>query len=334
LPVKFGEWRFADELDWLLPAIALTVCLAAFTLIEIPTYSGIVPALMLLPLWMLAASALAGMIAALSVLRMMRAGVERPLAKSAAFLARNWRLLLFVACGTALAGLNMVTFMWVKPLLNYLIPFRADPLLASIDHFIFGTDPWRLLTFLNVTPLAIFYHRVWFGLMIITLLMVLMKPSSAEKSATLLTYFMLWSLFGPLVHSLLPAAGPVFYEQLGYGNRFAGLVMEPETRQAAGYLWHFYANQSFGGGAGISAMPSLHIATTAWMVIAVGKFAPRWTVPMSAAGALIFLLSVSLGWHYVIDGLVGTAGAFAIWKATLFVLEARTGGLRTVLQLS
>jgi hypothetical protein len=168
--------------------------------------------------------------------------------------------------------------------------------------------------------------------MIFVLLKVLMSPPSPQKSAILLTYFLLWSIFGPLVHSLLPAAGPVFYARLGYGDAFSGLVMEPETRRLADYLWRIYSDQTFGAGAGISAMPSLHIATTGWMVIATRQFAPRWTLPMSAAGTLIFLLSVSLGWHYAVDGIFGLLGAYAIWRASLAILNARAVSIRTVTQ--
>jgi len=57
-------------------------------------------------------------------------------------------------------------------------------------------------------------------------------------------------------------------------------------------------------------MPSLHIATTVWMILAIYVLARRWTAPMAILGFLIFLLSISLGWHYAMDGIVG--GAFAI----------------------
>jgi len=56
-------------------------------------------------------------------------------------------------------------------------------------------------------------------------------------------------------------------------------------------------------------MPSMHIATTAWTVIGFHIFARRLVMPMAAAGLLIFLLSISLGWHYAVDGIVGAASA-------------------------
>ena len=329
-----APWRhdLSQELDWLVPGALLTLGLAAFSLYGMPRYDAILPALLLLPLWLLASAALAGLIAAGHILRMMRGGVGHPIARCLLFLRENVKPLAFIAASMALAGLNMIAFMWAKPLLNYLVPFWADPYLVAVDRQIFGTDPWHLLAWLNVTPLAYFYHRGWFALMIVVLLKVLMSPSSSQKSAILLTYFFLWSIFGPLVHSLLPAAGPVFYARLGYGDAFSGLVMEPETRRLAEYLWRIYSGQTFGAGAGISAMPSLHIATTGWMIIATKQFAPRWMLPMSAAGMLIFLLSVSLGWHYAVDGILGVIGAYAIWRASLAILNARAVSIRAVAQ--
>lgn len=313
--------RFKNELDWLVPGALLTLGSGAFALVDIPNYSGIVPALLLLPMWIVAAGGVAAVMLLVATLGMMRSGVERPIAHWFCFFEETRGRMLFVFACMVLTGFNMITFMWIKPLLNYLVPFWADPYLAAIDHEIFRTDPWRLLGWLNNYPMAIFYHRAWFGLMILTLLKVLWSAPSKDKTAIMLTYFILWSVFGPVVHTLLPAAGPVFYARLGYGGAFSGLVSAQETTRLADYLWRIYSGQRFGAGSGISAMPSLHIATTVWMVIAVAVFARRWLVPMILAANLIFLLSVSLGWHYAIDGIVGGAGTVAIWYVVLVVLD-------------
>jgi hypothetical protein len=159
--------------------------------------------------------------------------------------------------------------------------------------------------------------------MILILLKVLMSPPSTQKTAVLLTYFLLWSVFGPVVHVLLPAGGPVFFAGLGYGDQFQDLLMTPKTREVAGYLWGFYTGTGFGPGSGISAMPSLHIATTAWLVIATAIFARNWLIPITLSAILIFVLSVALGWHYAIDGLAGAAGAVVIWQMTSWLLQRR-----------
>lgn len=261
---------------------------------------------------------------------MLLAGVTSPLSHAASFFARERRLILVMAACILVAGLNMIAFMWIKPLLNYMVPFWADPMLAAIDHSLFlGHDPWALFTWLNSTPAAIFYHRGWFALMILTLVIVAKAPPSADKSAVMLSYFFLWSVIGPLIHSLIPAAGPVFFAQMGYGDRFGELRGVPETRQAANYLWVIYAGERFGPGSGISAMPSMHVATTAWMVICVQIFARRWLTAMAAVGILIFLLSISLGWHYAVDGIVGGASALLCHRAVRAFYRRRSSAVPT-----
>lgn len=291
------------ESSWLAPSIAVTALSALIAIIVIPDTTGVIPALGLLPFWMIAAALIGSLY---GVIAMARAGVKQPLSHIGRFFRNDWRKFVFWSLCILLAGVNMTTFMWIKPLLNYLIPFRADPILADIDKVIFlGHDPWTLLTGLNTTAAAVFYHRGWFAMMILALIVVLSAPPSPEKSAAMLTYFACWSVVGPLIHALLPAAGPIFYMQLGYGDRFAALENVSETRAVAAYLWAIYADTGFGPGSGISAMQSLHIATTVWMVLAVQVFAPRLFMPALLVGFLVFLLSIALGWHYAMDGVVG-----------------------------
>jgi hypothetical protein len=120
---------------------------------------------------------------------------------------------------------------------------------------------------------------------------------------------MLWLVVGPLIHILLPAAGPIFFERMGYGPRFARLTPDRETVEVANVLWATYASHGSLAGAGISAMPSLHIAMVTWMTLAIRTFEPRFFRPMLAFAVLIFALSVALGWHYAVDGLIGAASS-------------------------
>jgi len=300
------------EWSWLAPSIAMTALSGLIAILLIPDTSGVMPAINLLPFWMIAAGLLGSLY---GVIKMARAGVEQPLLQTSRFLVKEWRKLAFWTLCTLLAGINMTTFMWIKPLLNYLVPFWADPMLADIDKVIFlGRDPWTILTWLNGTAAAFFYHRGWFVMMILALIVVLSTPPSAQKSAAMLTYFLCWSVVGPLIHIVVPAAGPIFYMQLGYGDRFAALETVSATREVAAYLWAIYAGEGFGPGSGISAMPSLHIAMTAWMVLAAHAFARRLFVPTLLVGFLIFLLSIALGWHYAMDGITGGVTAWLCWR--------------------
>ena len=169
-----------SERSWLLPSLILTFISGATALLIMPNYSGVMPALKILPLWMLVSGALASVCA---YVRMAMTRAPSPFREIVRAMREDWRHLLTIAVGITLAGLNMIAFMWTKPLLNYFVPFRADLALAKFDRALFlGHDPWTLLTWLNSNPTAIFYHRAWFALMIITLLVVLSRPPSPEKS--------------------------------------------------------------------------------------------------------------------------------------------------------
>lgn len=314
------------ERGWLYPSVFLTLLAATVALTQIPSVTGLLPALLILPAWMAAAalvSALYGFV------WMMLHGVDRPLAATASYIRTNRKRLVSVALIVLLAGMNMVAFMWIKPLLNYLVPFWADPLLASWDRVLFlGHEPWEALSWIKFPLAGLVYHPVWFVFMIAALLIAAAAPASPHKSAVLLGYFVLWSLAGPVIHTLLPAAGPVFYERMGYGTRFAGLDGGAEATGVANYLWSIYAAKSFGAGSGISAMPSMHVTISTWVVIVFHTFARRWLPVALAAWVLIVLLSIALGWHYALDGIVGATAAATCHLALLAVFRLKRAGRR------
>jgi len=162
-----------------------------------------------------------------------------------------------------------------------------------------------------------------------TLVWLFVQPPSKERSASLLSYFALWSLFGPIGQMLSSSAGPIFYERIGLGDRFSGLQRNiPEvTQKISDYLWTFHTNGEPAVGAGISAMPSLHIATVAWIFLVFHGLRSR-IAPFAALFALyIFALSVALGWHYAVDGVVGALGA---WLAQMLCRSYLAGRPREI----
>ena len=303
------------EYGWLVPAVVLTLASTVLSLGLVPHADGLLPALRILPAWM-AGGVLAGVIALFVTMVLER---EASPIGAIAGLLRTERKRIAATLGILLiAGLNMIAFMWTKTLLNFLVPFWADPVLARLDALLFlGNDPWRFLEPLAFPAAGKIYHPVWFVTMIVLLVCAAWARPSPRRSAVLASYFILWSLVGPLVHCLLPAGGPVFYEALGYGPRFADIVPTPETQQVAGYLWQTYASGSFGAGSGISAMPSMHVTMAAWMVIAAGAVAPLLRTPVLLISALVAVLSVALGWHYALDGIVGGLLALLLYRALL-----------------
>ncbi|MEO5587558.1 MAG: hypothetical protein ABIQ81_07680 [Novosphingobium sp.] len=232
---RAGVPKMMKKHDWLGPSIILTAAPGAAVLLAIPDHGVLWAAMTIYPAWIAAAAIIASVCL---FVRMVRLGVTRPALELQRMIVDDRDKLALSAVIILLAGLNMIAFMWIKPLLNYLVPFQAGPWLANIDRVLFlGHDPWTLLTWLNFPAAGLIYHPAWLVVIILALLMVAWAPASPKKSAMLLTYFVLWSLIGPAIHSLLPAAGPLFFERLGNGPRFAGLHQWPETRQVADYLW-------------------------------------------------------------------------------------------------
>lgn len=290
------------EREWIYPGATLTAICGAIALTLMPNAAKLLPALTILPAWMAAVAIIASMLA---LARLWLRGENHPIAAFRAFVKDDWQQIIALMLAMGLAGLNLITFMWLKPLLNVYVPFRADPLLASLDKMLFlGHDPWTLLSWANLSGAGLLYHPVWFIAIIVALLTAQSAKPSPEKSALILTYFILWTVVAPLIHCLMPAAGPLFYERLGYGPRFSGLVPGPETRMVFDWLWQSYSHGPRYEGNGISAMPSMHVAMSSWVLLVAWVQARRWFVPALGFHVMICTLSMALGWHYATDGLV------------------------------
>jgi hypothetical protein len=213
-----------------------------------------------------------------------------------------------VCLGCIVLASNLSFFGMIKPQLGQLVDFTADPLLADLDHFLLGADAWRLLEWFDHPGMPLLYHWGWFVWLAIVIYYLLKQSASDEKDRLLISYVAMWSIFGPLVHLALPAAGPVFYEDLGLGNRFAELQQAPESQAVKAYLWNGYVSKTFNPAGGISAMPSLHLATMFWTIIVLRN--ARWWLAFAVAYTVyIFLGSIAIGWHYAVDGIAGGIGA-------------------------
>ena len=308
------------ELDWLLPSALLTFGLGIVAMIGISPLKGS-PDLWL-PLWSWAALGGVFLIlwSAIFLMALAFKGVRAP-ACAYVELARQLRPRLpSIAAGIALAGLDLYFFMWLKPQLNALRPFWADSQLAGIGKFLFGQDAWHFLTFLLQEWVGILYTPVWFTMLVATLYYVLLKPPSKRRSRLLITYFLLWSVFGPIGQYFWPSGGPIFYERIYGSHRYDELVarLPHVTRLASDYLWDAYQRKVLSYGAGISAMPSLHDASVTWAAIAFHR--EHWLLRFVAYAFALFVLlsSVALGWHFSADGIVAVAGTIlCYWLSSL-----------------
>ena len=308
-----------SEREWFIPSLLLTagLGLAAALLMPLAGYDGIPPYFGKFILWMKYALVGAVVLLGARVWKLRAAGVASPLAHMRAQFLEKKAILIFAVAGMMLAGLDMLFFMWIKPEVTAVAPFWADGLFADLDHAIFGRDPWRFFEGFNLEFHAFAYSFFWAIAVMAALVWLLAQPQSRERSTSLLSYFSIWSVFGPLGQYFLSAAGPIFYARIGLGDRFADLERSvPEvTRQVSGYLWDMHSNGILGPGAGVSAMPSLHIATVTWIYLVFRNQGSRFAPIAALFAVYIFALSVALGWHYAVDGIFGAVGALACHAA-------------------
>lgn len=328
LQPDLGPAQARSESEWLVPSVVMTALLgvAAIALMPAAGYSAPPPYFSRFLNWMVWCVIGAALLLVVYVVRLMLAGIERPAAHMKKQLQAKWGLMLAAAFGVILAQVDMLFFMWIKPELNAVAPFWADPLFADIDRAIFGRDPWLFFRGMNLSFHAWAYSFFWMLAIAGTVLWLFAQRPSKARTASIISYFAIWSLFGPIGQLIGSAAGPIFYQRIGLGDRFAELTVNiPHvTNVVSGYLWDMHIMRQPAVGAGISAMPSLHIATAMWIYLAFRAQRSK-LAPLAAIFALyMFALSVALGWHYAIDGAVGALGAVAFHWASARYLELRS----------
>lgn len=79
-------------------------------------------------------------------------------------------------------------------------------------------------------------------------------------------------------------------------------------------MWAAAAGRDPGIVAGISAMPSIHVAISLWIWLTARAFAPRLAPAALLYVVLVWIGSVQLGWHYASDGFAGVIGMLAVWR--------------------
>ncbi len=248
------------------------------------------------------------------------------------FLLVEWRELVMRRLPRAIAAifLSMLFFLLftlLKTSMPHVLPFWADPLMADIDKALhFGTDPWvlthRLRDWVDIEWAQNIYFRAWLvPAMFAPVLLVLFDGDEDRQRRFILIYFFVWIGLGNVLALAFLSVGPVYYDNLLGGERFAGLAVALNQAGAEGSglaamqarLWNAYANGLQEAGSGISAFPSVHIGIATMIALYLYERA-RWLAPFSVALVATYIfLSVYLGWHYAIDGYFSALAVFLLW---------------------
>lgn len=220
-------------------------------------------------------------------------------------------------------------FTLLKNTMPFVTPYFADPFFANFDRVLhFGVDPWviahQLGAYLPTDTMISSYLAVW-GLPALALpvIVAVSDGDRARSIRTLILYVVGWLFVGNVLALAGLSVGPVYYDRLLGGERFADLTQALQssgvTSSTIGYvqqaLWDIYNGQSASIGSGISAFPSVHVAMATVTAIYMVERS-KWLLPLAVIFLCsIFFVSVFTGYHYAVDGYASIIIIFALWWA-------------------
>lgn len=313
------------DIDWFVPLCVI----AAIELL----LSGIFAVRQLFPTYMLLAGAAALLFAfgtaVWLVVGLFRHGEEQPIGRLIEMARDGRSRMAYLLLGLIVATVSACAVTALKSGITNLVPFYADPFLAKVDRAIFGEDAWRWTNAVfgwAFLPLSLLYATWLFGQVATTTAVLFSRPSQ-RKSQALIAHVLMWFVLGIVLAYALSSAGPVFYDQVYGGMEFRGLggmlARSTLTAGADQYLWHVHQANTVQFAAGISAMPSMHVAGATWLALVLSAACPRLRPACYLYVGMIYLGSMMTGWHYSLDGIVGCSGALLMWKAAGMVARWR-----------
>ncbi|HJV00208.1 MAG TPA: phosphatase PAP2 family protein [Burkholderiaceae bacterium] len=222
------------------------------------------------------------------------------------------------------------SFTIAKAAVPRLHPYDWDRRLAAIDQLLHGgVQPWVWLQLLAGYPLVtailnLAYHLWFFIMFAIMYWLVFSTERGRLRMQFLLSFVLCWTILGNVMAVLLSSAGPCFYHLVAAGPDPYGPLMQYLHRadrhipvlalHVQDMLWQGYRQHMGVSGLTISAMPSMHVASSVLLALLGWRLRPAAGIALTVFAVLILAGSIHLGWHYAVDGYAGAAGAILIWK--------------------
>lgn len=216
----------------------------------------------------------------------------------------------------------------MKGFISYYGNYSWDPLLADIDRKIhFNTDPWRLLHPFFGHPIITSFlnqlYNLWFGFLIFFLYWQLFTDRTSHlRLQFYYTFVIVWAVNGTMLAILFASGGPCFFEALTGNNYFQELMnylhqvnldYDISAIQTQNRLFDLYQKEEIIIGVGISAMPSMHVATSFLFYLLTSNINKWIGYFFGAYCLLIFIGSIHLAWHYAIDGYFSVLTTWLYW---------------------
>jgi PAP2 superfamily len=172
------------------------------------------------------------------------------------------------------------------------------------------------------------YHSLWMYLLVGFMLAQSLRAPGPGRRQALLCFVLMWILLGTVAATVFASAGPIFYglvagtgaadpyaPLMAYLHRVDGTAGPLLALRIQEFLWTGYLHGGRPFGTGISAFPSLHIASTVWFALCAGQRSRRFGAVMWGLVLFMLVASVHLGWHYALDGYAAVLGTLGLWAA-------------------
>jgi hypothetical protein len=216
-------------------------------------------------------------------------------------------------------------YTWAKCSIPFAVGYRWEHFWADADRMFLGRDAWALAHSVMPDSLAttwtFFYSVIW-GFALVLSGALIATFASRRFTAIFYTALMLsWLIGGIGMAYLMSAAGPVFAHLSDPDLAARFLPLRAELARILGdndlvvrsqrYLEEFGNTKIALKGGGISAMPSMHIATATTLIIAARG--TKWLPLAILFLGMTFFGSIYLGYHYAMDAPVAALVAICCW---------------------
>ena len=230
-------------------------------------------------------------------------------------------------------GVTLPLFQVFKQVVLPARGFPLDSVIMPLERTLLGgQDGWEIThaVFGSLWPTLVFdtAYAVWLPMMFLFPMVVATSIDDAQARGRLIgTWVASWVFIGSLGAWFLGSAGPCYFNDLvgqhdGFARLHAALQgIDGQARQFGLSIHALYFQNMLEAtqagrvdfASGISAMPSMHVAMASLFAIAGFRRSRFCGALFSAYAVTIWVASVHLGWHYALDGVIGTAMMLSLW---------------------
>lgn len=230
----------------------------------------------------------------------------------------------------ALLPIFLSVFTGFKTMISVTNPFDWDVTFEALDRWLhFGLHPWQILHPLLGHPYVTSVVNILYHLWLVLLYVVLFWQAFSTRDPRLrmqffLAFVLTWALLGSLLATLLSSGGPVYYGRITglpdpyapltdylYSAREVAVVWVLKVQEG---LWNSHLTGVYKYGTGISAMPSIHVATAMLFALLGWRVHRTLGIALTVFLVIVMIGSVHLAWHYAVDGYVSALLTWLIWR--------------------